>query len=143
MDLVVSNQKLSDDFYLMTVSKHFDPEREPLPRMGQFFMVRAWEDYPLLSRPLSIYDSVTRGHQTEASFLYSIVGKGTEIFGALKSGDSISIGRALGNAFPLLNGKVALVGGGAGIAPLHLAALSLKKTALLSIHTSGSETNLS
>lgn len=25
-------------------------------RMGQFYMVRAWDKYPLLSRPLSIFN---------------------------------------------------------------------------------------
>lgn len=51
--------------------------------MGQFYMLRAWGGYPLLSRPISVFDADAE----TVSFLYKVVGKGTETFAALKPGD--------------------------------------------------------
>jgi dihydroorotate dehydrogenase electron transfer subunit len=56
------------------------------------------------------------------SFLYKTVGRGTAIFSRLRSGDSIVIQGPLGRGFPALPGRIAMVGGGAGIAPLCLSA---------------------
>jgi dihydroorotate dehydrogenase electron transfer subunit len=61
------------------------------------------------------------------SFLYKAVGKGTGVFSALRKGDGISATGPLGNSFPGVTGKIGLVGGGAGIAPLYLAAKQLKQ----------------
>jgi dihydroorotate dehydrogenase electron transfer subunit len=90
--------------------------------MGQFYMLRAWGNYPVLSRPISVFDS---DGQT-VSFLYKVVGKGTEIFAELKAGDSVTLQGPLGNSFPEVDGRIALVGGGVGIAPLFLAAKQLR-----------------
>ena len=51
MSKIISNIKLSKDFYLMKV------EEKNSSKMGQFYMLRAWETYPVLSRPISIYDA--------------------------------------------------------------------------------------
>ena len=91
-------------------------------RMGQFYMLRAWKNYPVLSRPISVFDD----DGETVSFLYKVVGKGTEIFSTLKKGDEISMLGPLGNSFPDVKGKIALVGGGVGIAPFYLAAKQLK-----------------
>jgi dihydroorotate dehydrogenase electron transfer subunit len=91
-------------------------------RMGQFYMIRAWGSYPVLSRPVSVFD--TDG--ATVSFLYKVVGKGTEIFAALKPGDEITLDGPLGNTFPDLSGNIAMVGGGVGIAPFYLTARELK-----------------
>lgn len=116
MSKVVFNKKLSSNFYLIKVDKTLDA------KMGQFAMVRAWDKYPLLSRPISVYDTDSVG----TTFLYKIVGEGTSIFSKLKSGDEIVIEGSYGTGFPLLDGKILLVGGGVGIAPLYLAAKNLK-----------------
>lgn len=81
---------------------------------GCFYMLRAWDNEPLLSRPISI------GRQTENSviFYYLIVGRGTQRLAEVKEGETITLFGPLGNGFSLETGKIALVGGGIGIAPL-------------------------
>lgn len=116
MAKVLENQKITEDFYLMKV------ETENNADMGQFYMLRAWNRYPVLSRPISVFDA----DKETASFLYKIVGQGTEIFKNLEPGDDITVDGPHGNGFPEVKGKIALVGGGVGIAPLYLAAKKLK-----------------
>ncbi len=117
MSVIEFNKKLSSDMYLMKVKEKNDS------KMGQFYMLRAWDTYPVLSRPISIYDSDSES----VTFLYKTVGKGTEYFATLKEGDEITLEGPHGNGFPLLKGKIALVGGGVGIAPLYLTAKKLKE----------------
>ncbi len=117
MGKVLENKKVSKDFFLMKV------EQKNQALMGQFYMLRAWEQYPVLSRPVSIYD---RDDNT-VTFLYKAVGKGTEIFSRLKKDDEIKIDGPYGNTFPYVEGRIALVGGGVGIAPLFYTAKELKK----------------
>ena len=116
MSKIISNERLCFDFYLMRA------ECANEARMGQFYMLRAWDRYPVLSRPVSVFD--TDGETV--SFLYKVVGKGTEIFSGLKAEGDITIQGPLGNSFPEVSGNIALVGGGVGIAPLYLAAKQLK-----------------
>jgi dihydroorotate dehydrogenase electron transfer subunit len=58
--------------------------------------------------------------------LYKVTGRGTEIFSGLKAEDEIGLRGPLGSAFPEVSGKIALVGGGVGIAPFYLTAKQLK-----------------
>lgn len=116
MAKVLSNQSLSQGFYLMRVQEKNEV------RMGQFYMLRAWERYPVLSRPISVFD--TDGETL--SFLYRAVGQGTRCFSELAPGEELGLDGPHGNGFPLVEGRVALVGGGAGIAPLYLAAKTLR-----------------
>ena len=81
MAKILENQRITDDFYLMKV------EEENNAEMGQFYMLRAWDKYPVLSRPISVFDSDGK----TVSFLYKIVGQGTEIFKELKPGDEIKV----------------------------------------------------
>lgn len=97
-------------------------EHENQAQMGQFYMLRAWSNYPVLSRPISVFDSDGRS----LSFLYKTVGQGTEIFAQLQPGDDVILQGPLGNSIPPLDGKIALVGGGVGIAPIYIAAKQLK-----------------
>ena len=56
MGKILENQRVSEDFYLMKV------EEENQATMGQFYMLRAWDKYPVLSRPISVcllYTSIT------------------------------------------------------------------------------------
>lgn len=115
---VLKNTRLSDDFFLLKVK---EPNNA---KMGQFHMLRAWGTYPLLSRAISVYD--TDGESL--TFLYKCIGEGTELLSKLHPQDKIEVGRSLGNTFPEVKGKIALVGGGVGIAPLHLAAKTLCQT---------------
>ena len=114
---ILQNERVNEDFYLMKVKEKIQAA------MGQFYMLRAWNEYPVLSRPISVFDA----DPETVSFLYKVVGKGTEIFAELKAGDEITLDGPHGNGFPEVKGKVALVGGGVGIAPLYLTAKTLKK----------------
>ena len=114
---ILQNERVNEDFYFMKVKE------KNQAAMGQFYMLRAWNEYPVLSRPISVFDA----DPETVSFLYKVVGKGTEIFAELKAGEEITLDGPHGNGFPEVKGKVALVGGGVGIAPLYLTAKTLKK----------------
>ncbi|QVK17560.1 dihydroorotate dehydrogenase electron transfer subunit [Mycoplasmatota bacterium] len=116
MAKVISNDCLGSDMYLLKVCGNYKG------KMGQFYMLRAWDNYPLLSRPISIYD-MGEGY---ISFLYKVVGKGTTLLSKLKVDDEINLEGPYGNGFPKIQGKIAIVGGGMGIAPLYLAAKTIK-----------------
>lgn len=116
MTRVIENIKLNEDYYIIRL------ERDNPGQMGQFYMLRAWDTYPLLSRPLSIFDTNAK----EVSFLYKLVGQGTRILSSLGPGDDIDLLGPLGHGFPQVQGKIAMVGGGVGIAPLYLATKTLK-----------------
>jgi dihydroorotate dehydrogenase electron transfer subunit len=112
---VISNERLTDGVYHLRVKGDYGG------KMGQFYMLRAWGAYPLLSRPLSIHQVNDDG----VEFLYHVVGEGTEILAGLTTGDPVELEGPFGNGFPEALGKVALVGGGIGIAPLYYCAREL------------------
>ena len=113
---VIRNEYIGEDMYLMEVEGQFKGE------MGQFYMVRAWDNYPLLSRPISIHDI----SDDSISFLYKVVGEGTKILSKLKPEDTIKLEGPYGNGYEKVEGKVALVGGGIGVAPLYLVAKNIE-----------------
>lgn len=93
---------------------------------GQFFMLRAWgtAEAPLLSRPISVHDCA----DGILCFLYEVRGVGTAKLAALRPGDKLSLTGPCGNGFPVsaVKGRVALVAGGIGLAPLLYTAKCLK-----------------
>ena len=109
MAVILTNTIVSPGIYKMTVE--FTGAVKP----GQFFMLRAWNKDPLLSRPISVHD-YTPGKLT---FLYQVVGKGTEILACLQTGDDVTIQGPYGNGFPKITGDLCVVGGGIGTAPLY------------------------
>jgi dihydroorotate dehydrogenase electron transfer subunit len=127
---VLSNRQLSPDFYLLEAE--FSAGDNAVSnkagggtsgsitaiRAGQFCMLRSWDSVPVLSRPISVFDA----QGDRVSFLYKTVGRGTAIFSGLKPSDSITVQGPMGKGFPGTAGRIAMVGGGAGIAPLYLAA---------------------
>lgn len=119
MAIIISNKAVAPDTFLMEVQGRYEGS------MGQFYMLRAWNIYPLLSRPISIHDI----NHDSISFLYRRVGEGTHLLSKLKAGDEINLQGPYGNGFPKLEGKIAIIGGGIGIAPLHYTAkeISLRK----------------
>ncbi|NLP28695.1 MAG: dihydroorotate dehydrogenase electron transfer subunit [Clostridia bacterium] len=109
---VVSNEKLVDGIYRMVVETEIKEDIRP----GQFFMLKCWRAEPVLWRPISICEVKEEG----LVFLYATVGRGTEMLAALNAGEELQVMGPLGNGFDLNNikGKVALVAGGIGIAPM-------------------------
>jgi len=117
MAKIIFNRKIANNIYHLKIEGNFEGFQ------GQFYMLRGWDGYhPVLSRPFSIFD---RDSQS-ISFIYQIVGEGTRLLSKLKKEDTIQIFGPYGKGFPPAKGKVALIGGGMGLAPLYLTARELK-----------------
>jgi dihydroorotate dehydrogenase electron transfer subunit len=117
---VVENIITCGNIYKLTVRGNFDV------KPGQFYNLRAWDTEPLLSRPISIYDK----SEDTISFLYEVRGVGTKILSNLKPEDEIELLGPLGNGFEVDNikGRIAVVVGGIGIAPLLYTVKNLKNS---------------
>lgn len=91
---------------------------------GQFFMLRGWGKEPLLPRPVSVHDFKDR----ELTFLYEVRGEGTELLSRLQEGEGIELLGPLGNGFDIrkVRGKVAVITGGIGVAPMKYLIKSLE-----------------
>lgn len=115
---VIENIKIAGNIYKLTLEGEFDVSP------GQFYNLRAWDREPILSRPISIYDV----YEGTISFLYEIRGIGTEILGKLKTRDEVELLGPLGNGFKVkdFKGKIAIVTGGIGIAPLMYTVKNIK-----------------
>lgn len=111
---VLCNDEFSEGVYRLVLDNSASAVDEIKP--GQFFMVRAWGLEPLLSRPIS----VSSVNKKEIIFLYAVLGKGTELISKMKPGDEAEILGPLGNGFNVdrIKGKIAVVAGGIGIAPM-------------------------
>jgi dihydroorotate dehydrogenase electron transfer subunit len=81
-------------------------------------MLKPLDNALILRRPISIHNIDRENGILE--FYYEVVGKGTKELSSLKVGDMINIQGPLGNGFStdIKNKKIAIIGGGMGIAPL-------------------------
>lgn len=116
--IIISNKEISPNIYEVILRGNF--EGKP----GQFYMMKGWDSLdPFLPRPISIADL----EAGKITFLYEVRGRGTHIISKLREGDSLSILGPLGNGFNLEEkGKVAIISGGIGIAPILYLAKELK-----------------
>ena len=96
---------------------------------GQFVMVYLDKGEHLLPRPISLYD-VDKASGI-ITLVYVVAGAGTKIMSEWPVGHILRVLGPLGNGFNLDNlhagEKVALVGGGLGVAPLFYLARALNK----------------
>ncbi len=94
------------------------------PAAGQFYMLHAVRSDVLLGRPISVYHSEVLsqedGNRVELTFLILLKGKGTKELCSLDFGDLINLIGPCGNRFPMptSEGKVLIIGGGIGVAPV-------------------------
>ena len=123
---IISNVPIAPDVYMMTVQV---PEMAENVRAGQFAMLYIDKGELILPRPISFCDvNLSRG---TVQFVYKVVGAGTDALSKLHAWNNISVLGPLGNGYHTKGrnderfSKVALVGGGIGIPPLHLLAKSL------------------
>ena len=113
---VLWNKRLSSSYYKMGLKcsgSFYDA------KPGQFVMLRIEDRIaPLLRRPFSIYRIIEGKKGLEV--LYKVVGECTSILSGIREGKRVDILGPLGNGFPLpkKNGKVFIVAGGIGVAPL-------------------------
>lgn len=115
---VISNEEISKDIYKLVV------EDNNKINAGQFYMLKV-KGQTLLPRPISICEK----NENTLTFLYAVVGTGTKEYTELKENDEISLTGPLGNGFDLNKdyGKVALVSGGIGTAPMLELAKKLRE----------------
>ena len=121
---ILENKIISTNIYKMIIELAGNStEIKP----GQFFMLKTLDNSFLLPRPISVNDA---GMNT-VTFLYRIEGSGTKNISGLSVNDEIQATGPLGNGFDLslLKGKVGIIGGGIGVAPLLYLAKELNKNA--------------
>jgi len=91
----------------------------PAPKAGQFFMVKPLRGSVFLGRPLSVCEY--NAENKTVKFLIAKRGRGTGELAQMYTGEKAELIGPLGNAWENFlpeSEKVALVGGGVGIAPL-------------------------
>ena len=126
---ILSNEKVADKIFRLTVDA---PELAETARAGQFVQVKISDEFTL-RRPLGI--ASTAGGKVK--IFYRLVGRGTETLSRRRAGERLNILGALGNGFTPRGGKILLVGGGMGLAPLLCAAENFSADVLMGGRNSG------
>jgi len=119
---ILENKNLFKDVYLLKIKNNFDFQIYP----GQFAMIRINNSLdPLLSRPFSFYNA----SEDSLEFLYQIKGRGTSLLAERRRGEKLKVLAPLGRGFPYpeVSKKIAIIGGGIGIAPLNFLLLELNR----------------
>lgn len=111
---------LAPGYYQMDI---LAPEIAQAAKPGQFLQVRAaaaGSDDPVLARPLSIYR--IRSNEGVVSFIFKVVGRGTRMLAAKRSGELLEVMGPVGNGFAVPQdagiARVAFLAGGIGMPPL-------------------------
>ena len=111
---ILSNEAVAEKIFRLIVDAL---ELAESARAGQFVQVKISDEFTL-RRPLGIA-SASGGR---VKIFYRAVGRGTETLSAKKAGEFLNILGALGNGYTPRDGKILLVGGGMGLAPMLCAA---------------------
>ena len=122
--IVISQDCIAKDIYSLWLKTD---KIAAQARPGQFVSVYCNDGGHLLPRPISLCE--INQEKGTLRLVYRVVGKGTEMFAALKAGDSVEVLGPLGNGFPMeeAEGKrVFLIGGGIGVPPMLETAKQLK-----------------
>lgn len=121
---ILANVEVAEKIFRLEV---FEPELSLEAHPGQFVEVKISDEFTL-RRPFGIA-SASEGI---VKIFYRVVGKGTEILSKKKAGEILNILGALGKGFDVdIYGKILLVGGGMGLAPLLSAAEKLDNSDVL------------
>ncbi|HKV41838.1 MAG TPA: hypothetical protein VJX67_21720, partial [Blastocatellia bacterium] len=127
LGVVIENHELAPGYRLMTLE--FDDQIPVRP--GQFAMLKPLGSFePLLRRALAIYKVPA---PNRISFLYQVLGRGTQALASVPSGGKIQSLLPLGNFWPLpsfsgsagVPGSALVVAGGIGSASLLMLAKEL------------------
>ena len=113
--IILDNIEISPGIFKMQVSCNSIAK---IATPGQFVNLYCKEGSRLLPRPISICEIDKESNIL--TFVYGVVGKGTEEFSKMKSGEYIDLLGPLGNGYKIDNdtSEHILVGGGIGIPPL-------------------------
>ena len=141
MMTIVENIAITHDVYRMKLEGDVSAFDAP----GQFIDIQL--DGHFLRRPVSVCDidyTDRYGREGVLTILYKVLGQGTEEMTHLENGKELDILTGLGNGYELGDSgeRPLLIGGGAGIPPLYLAAKVLRErdvpvTAVLGFNSSG------
>ena len=129
---ILSNEEVAEKIFRLTVDA---AELAETARAGQFVQVKISDDFTL-RRPLGI--ASTAGDKVK--IFYRAVGRGTETLSTRRAGERLEILGALGNGFTPRDGKILLVGGGMGLAPLLCAAEKFSADVLIGGRNQGEVT---
>ncbi len=118
---VVAIERLDTAIYRITVNA---PLIAGAAHPGQFVMVRLGDQLdPLLRRPFSVHQVSGSG---TLQLLFKVVGRGTRLLARLEKGQILDCIGPLGRGFALRRkGRICIVGGGMGLAPLYFLAKRL------------------
>jgi len=122
---LISNKRINSEYYLLVLKSSVElPEMFP----GQFVEIRVDNSNEIFLRRAISLNNVDRDKQL-IYLLIQEVGKGTRKMAGLEVGAKLNLIFPLGNSFglPERQGKVLLVGGGVGVAPLLFLAKFLKE----------------
>jgi len=124
---ILHNELISTKIYKLVVELNGSHEEMEEIKPGQFFMIKTYDNSFLLPRPISVNDT----KKNTVTFLYRIEGIGTTAISKMRENEEIQVSGPMGNGFDtnLLAGKIAVVGGGIGIAPLLYLTKKLGKNA--------------
>lgn len=116
-------EQITDDIVRLTL---LSPEIAAKTRPGQFVMIKAGKGKdPLLRRPFSVHQTTSDGH---IQLLFKVVGRGTDMLGRRKEGETLNVFGPLGNGYTIKKDKPScIVAGGLGIAPMLLLAKKLSR----------------
>ncbi|MHC4872458.1 MAG: dihydroorotate dehydrogenase electron transfer subunit [Planctomycetota bacterium] len=125
---ILENVEIAPRFYRMTVEMN---NAENDFSAGQFFNLKVipGRNEPLLRRPFA----PSEVHADKMSFVYAVVGGGTEEIAKLRVGTEVEILYPLGNGFSIPENKETqclLVGGGCGAPSMLALAIKLKEEGL-------------
>lgn len=122
-----SNRPIHKNHNLLSLA-NLDAMTEPLP--GQFYMLAVSKGFdPLLRRAFSLFRRTQDGFQ----ILYRIKGKGTSILKDVKEGTILHVLGPLGNGYPMPSDSESplVIAGGIGIASVFSLVEKLSKKAFL------------
>jgi dihydroorotate dehydrogenase electron transfer subunit len=115
---IKKNEVVGNLHYLMEFENNFKESFSP----GNFVYIKIENNF--LRRPFS----VSGFSKNSLKIIYKIVGEGTEKLSKKEKGECVDVLGPCGNSFPLFeNKKIAIIGGGTGIAPLIFLCERLKK----------------
>ena len=109
---ILENTRVGENIFHLTL----DFSGTALP--GQFYLLKLPFQEPVLARPYSVFELSERSIE----FLYQTKGVGTNLLSAMTKGEMLTLTGPLGNGWQLPNTKekVALIGGGIGLASLNM-----------------------
>ena len=108
---IKSNVQVAENIFRLEI---LSQELSEIAKAGQFVQVKLSDEFTL-RRPLGIASA----KNDVVKIFYRLVGRGTKFLSTKKIGEHLNILGALGNGFNTnVAGKILLVGGGMGMAPL-------------------------